>query len=187
MRLAGGPRAQGRLLIALVICPLLIHLALATGRWTGITTALGLTHVVDVGLIVMAACFHTLVYSALLIMFGTTLRRGRDPFITALSRKMYGDDIPADMVRYTRGVTWAWSGFFAAQLATSLALFLFAPIAAWSFFVNVLNLPSVALMFAGEQAVRMLVLRNAPWHSWSDILRMIAHIKRSASNQASSG
>ncbi|HUN49204.1 MAG TPA: hypothetical protein VMU85_21905 [Stellaceae bacterium] len=180
------PKARGRLLVALVLCPLLFHLALATDRWTGIASALGIAGFVDTALIVAAACFHTFIYSALLIMFGLTLLPGRDPFVTALSRRMYGEDIPADMVRYTRGVTWAWCLFFAGQLATSLMLFLWAPIDAWSFFVNVLNLPSVVLMFAGEQAVRMVLLRNAPWHSWSDMLRMVAHIKSSVSKQPSS-
>jgi uncharacterized membrane protein len=129
---------------------------------------------------------HAVVYSVLLAVFGATLLPGREALITALARRMYGT-VPAAMASYTRGVTWAWCGFFAAQLLTSLALLLWAPIVVWSVFVNVLNLPLFALMFAAEHVCRQRCLADAPRHSPADVLRMLGHIKDGIWKQARSG
>jgi uncharacterized membrane protein len=174
-----GPRGEAsaprRLLVVAALCPLLLHLAVANGAWTRLAAGSELFHVVDLGLIAASGLPHTLVYLGLLLMFGATLRPGHDALITALARRMYGD-ISDDMWRYTRRVTWAWCFFFAAQLLTSLALFLLAPLAVWSFFVNVLNLPLLALMFVAEQLCRPFLLRDAPRHSFADVRRMIRHV-----------
>jgi uncharacterized membrane protein len=172
MRLSAGALARGGGLIALGTCPVLIHLAMTAGgaRATGIEWA------VDLGLVAASAVPHTGIYVVLLAVFGATLLPGRDALVTALSRKMYGSISPA-MAAYTRGVTWAWCGFFLAQLATSLALFLWAPLAVWSIFVNILNAPLIAVMFVAEHACRLACLADAPRHSPADVLRMIGYIK----------
>jgi uncharacterized membrane protein len=46
--------------------------------------------------------------------------------------------------------------FFAAQLIASALLFALAPLNAWSLFINLLNLPLLALMFAGQWVYRMV-------------------------------
>jgi uncharacterized membrane protein len=160
-----------RILLVLLTGPALLHLALSgtageadAGRW------------LDVGLIAASGLPHALIYAALLVIFAATLRRGRDPLVTALSRRMYAV-VPEEMAVYTRRVTWAWCAFFVAQLATSLALFLFAPVVVWSFFVNVLNLPLLALMFIAEHTCRPFLLRNAPRHSLDDVRRIITYLK----------
>jgi uncharacterized membrane protein len=119
---------------------------------------------------------HALIYAGLLALFGASLRPGREPIVTALSRRMSGA-VSAERAAYTRGVTWAWCAFFAAQLLTSLALSLLAPRVAWSFFVNLLNLPLLGLMFLGEHTVRPFLLKNAPRYSVADVRRFIAFIK----------
>ena len=58
------------------------------------------------------------------------------------------------MERFTRNLTIAWCVFFAAQLIASALLFAFAALATWSLFVNLLNLPLLALMFAGQFVYR---------------------------------
>jgi uncharacterized membrane protein len=171
----GEPLAARRLLVVAAFCPLLIHLAVADGAWTRLAAGSEWFHVVDLGLIAASGLPHTLIYLGLLAMFGATLRPGHDALVTTLARRMYGD-IPDDMARYTRRVTWAWCFFFAAQLLTSLTLFLLAPLAAWSFFVNILNVPLVVLMFVAEQLCRPFLLRDAPRHSFADVRRMIRHI-----------
>jgi hypothetical protein len=186
MRFAAGSLVRGGLLIALAACPIFIHVALSTSTPTGIVSAARMAGPVSFSLVAVSATLHAFIYIPLLVTFGVTLLPGRDPLITALARKMYGD-IPAEMVTYTHGVTWAWCCFFAAQLATSLTLFLWAPVVAWSLFVNVLDLPLVALMFAGEQVFRIVRLRNPPRHTVSDVMRMIGYIKDCVSKQASSG
>ena len=185
MRAVVGPLARGGALIALAFCPLLIHVALSADGWAGIAPASGTARVVDIGLVAVPATLHTVVYTALLATFGLSLRPGRVTLVTVLARRMHGA-IPDDMAAYTRGVTWTWCGFFGAQLATSLALFLWAPIAAWSLFVNVLDLPLIVLMFMAEHAYRMVHLRNPPRYTMSDARRMMGHIKNMVLKQASS-
>ncbi len=89
----------------------------------------------------------------LLWFFGRTLVPGRDPLVTSIARFVRGALEP-DVERYTRRVTWAWCGFFAANAAISLALAALAPLAAWSLYANVLAYPLVALMFVAEYAYR---------------------------------
>jgi len=172
MRVSAGPAARRLALIALVLCPLAIHAGLASraGAYFG-TTAL------DVGLIAASALPHASIYCFLLAAFGLTLLPGRVPLVTAMARGMHGQ-ISDELTLYTRGVTWAWSLFFAGQLLTSLALFLLAPLAVWSLFVNIVSLPLNLLMFAAEQAYRIARVRDAPRHSLADILRMIAYVSQ---------
>jgi hypothetical protein len=163
-----------RMLLLALIAPGLLHIALSSG---GSTASEGeVESWVGAGLMAASGVPHALIYAGLLALFGASLRPGGEPLVTALSRRMYAV-VPAEMASYTRGVTWAWCAFFAAQLLTSLALFLLAPRAAWSFFVNLLNVPLLALMFIGEQRVRPFLLKNAPRHSLADVRRFIAFIK----------
>lgn len=96
---------------------------------------------------------HGAAYALLLWYFGRTLRGGREPLVTRLARRIRGTLSP-ERERYTRRLTVAWCGFFGAQLACSAALLAFAPLETWSFFVNVLNVPLVAAMFAGDYVYR---------------------------------
>jgi uncharacterized membrane protein len=168
-----------RVLITLALCPLLVQFALISDLWLRIASGLGLARLLRISVVAASAVPHTLIYLALLVIFGITLRPGRDAIITALARRMYGV-IPQDMVVYTRRVTWVWCGYFVGQLATSLFLFFAAPLVVWSFFVNVLNLPLFAALFITEQSLRPFFLHDAPRHSAADVLRMIGLIKESA-------
>jgi uncharacterized membrane protein len=94
------------------------------------------------------------VYAFLLWLFGRTLRPGRQPLITRLATHVHGE-LPAQITRYTRRVTWAWCVFFAAMALTSILLFLFEPLPIWSVFNNLLNLPLVVAMYLGEYAWRL--------------------------------
>jgi uncharacterized membrane protein len=102
---------------------------------------------------------HAAAYLVLLWYFGRSLRGGRVPVITRLARRIRGT-LSGQLERYTRRLTAAWCAFFAAQLACSAALLAFAPLETWSFFVNVLNVPLVAAMFAGDYAYRFIRLRG---------------------------
>ncbi len=93
------------------------------------------------------------VYLILLWLFGRTLRAPRQPLVTLLALHVHGD-LPPEILRYTRRVTWAWCVFFAAMAATSLLLFAFAPLPVWSAFNSLLNLPLVAAMYLAEYAWR---------------------------------
>lgn len=141
---------------------------------------------VQPSLVVAAAIPHTLAYAGLLLLFGSSLLPGRDALVTALARHLHAP-ISDEMAAYTRKLTWLWCGFFAGQLTASLSLFLLAPLSAWSFFVNVLNLPLLALMVVGEYALRGFFLRDPPRIGLAYMTSMAAFIRDKMSKPAGSG
>lgn len=92
--------------------------------------------------------------------FARTLMPGSVPLVSRLAQVVHGPLSPR-LARYTRAVTWAWVGYFAATAATSALLFALAPAPVWSAFVNLLSLPLLAAMFAAEYAVRSLLIPRA--------------------------
>ncbi len=105
----------------------------------------------------------------LLWLFGRTLMRGNEPLISQISRHINGKLDP-EVAGYTRNVTIAWCIFFALQVIISFLLYAYAPIAAWSFFINVMNLPLLMAMFVGEKAYRTA---RFPDHPKTSILKVI--------------
>lgn len=95
----------------------------------------------------------------MLWLFGHTLMAGREALITRLARRIHGK-LPAEIERYTLHVTIAWCLFFAGMALASLSLFVLAPLAVWSVFANLLNLPLVAAMFLAEYLYRILRYPN---------------------------
>jgi uncharacterized membrane protein len=111
-------------------------------------------HQERLGLAAVSGIPHATAYLFLLWCFGRTLAPGTEPMVTRFARRVHGV-LPPDMERFTRNVTIAWCVFFAAQLIVSALLFAFGSLDSWSAFVNLLNLPLLGLMFAGE-----LIYRN---------------------------
>lgn len=97
---------------------------------------------------------HLCVYLGLLWLFASTLLPGREPLVSRVARAVRGTLTP-ELELYTRRVTWAWSAFFAAMAMGSCLLYVLAPLPVWSFFVNFLNVPLVALMFIAEYVWRI--------------------------------
>jgi uncharacterized membrane protein len=96
-------------------------------------------------------------YSIMAFTFGRSLRKGSIPLCTQLADKVHGP-LSALELRYTRRVTLAWVIFFLLCLAANFLLFEFAPLRAWSVFVNFCSLPLILLMFVAEYVVRRRVL-----------------------------
>lgn len=103
------------------------------------------------GMAAVSGIAHGAAYVFLLWVFARTLAQGREPLISRYSRAVHGS-LPPAMARYTRQVTIAWCVFFAGQLLVSVLLLAFAPLGAWSLFINLLNLPLLAVMFVGQLA-----------------------------------
>jgi uncharacterized membrane protein len=141
---------------------------------------------VQPSLVAASALPHTLAYLGLLMVFGSSLLPGREALVTALARHMH-PPISQEMAAYTRKLTWAWTAFFAAQLGISLLLYVLATVAAWSFFVNVLNLPLLVSMFVAEYIIRGFVLIDPPRHGLAYMTGMAAFIKEKLSKPASTG
>ena len=94
-----------------------------------------------------------LINALLALLFGASLRSGRDPIISAFARMEQGV-LPADLARYTRVLTWLWTGLFVAMAGTALALALLGPLALWSTFTNLVAYALVAALFVGEYLYR---------------------------------
>lgn len=151
--------------LALTILPLLILAYWVATRsrnkplWFLVLLAAGTATYLLVGRDVwgLAAAYgipHAAVYLALLWLFGHTLLPGKEPLITRLACRVHGMLQP-DLKAYTRRLTFAWCAFFVAQVAISALLFEFASPGAWSFFINLMNFPLLALMFSGEYLYRV--------------------------------
>lgn len=122
-----------------------------------------------VGLLALNGLSHASLNLFLLGFFGRTLLRGREPLISQIARHITGHLEP-EIVIYTRQVTMAWCLFFSLQVLVSLLLYIFAPIAVWSFFINILNLPLLILMFIAEHAYRTARFPN---HTRTSIMKAI--------------
>ncbi len=96
-------------------------------------------------------------YGLLGVTFARSLARKRVPLCTYWATLVHGQ-LPAVVERYTRTVTAAWAAFFALLSATSIGLYAWAPLQAWSAFANFVTLPLVALMFLSEYLVRRKIL-----------------------------
>lgn len=156
---------------AVVLVPFVIGVAWAIAVETGWPRALliagallllGLAAVSVFGLPHSAIAFglpHLVTNLFLMWFFARTLRSGRESLITTVARKVHGALKP-EIESYTRTVTLAWSLFFAMQVAVSIVLFSFAPLEVWSTFINLLNGPSIILMFILEYAYRTLRYRE---------------------------
>lgn len=152
--------------LALILLPLfaLAFWVVARSRnkalWLGVLLVIGvvayvLEHRESMGLVAFNGISHAAAYLFLLWYFGHTLVGGTEPLITKFARQVHGTLLPA-METYTRRLTVAWCVFFAAQLLASALLYLFAPLNAWSIFINLLNLPLLLLMFIGEKTYRVV-------------------------------
>ncbi len=172
------PAARMNLPLVLAFCliPIAAHGFIVLTAHCRLGFSFGFESLFKLGFVTASALTHWGIYISLLVTFGLTLRPGHEALITTMARKMHGDgrgEIPVQMAEYTRRVTLAWCCFFAVQLGISVSLFCFAPLVAWSFFVNILDIPLVAAMFAAEYFVRLRCLDDPPRHSLPVIIKMI--------------
>lgn len=118
---------------------------------------------------------HVGINLALASLFGRTLRGPGEALVTRLARLVYPQGISPRKIRYTRGVTLAWTLFFIANATLSALLYLFAPAAIWSVYANLLGLPLIASMFLGEHLWRMRVLPPEERPGVAEIVRAWRH------------
>jgi len=113
----------------------------------------------------------------LLVTFARTLSSGRKALCVHFAELINGGALSIAHERYAYNVTIAWVIFFAVMMLFSSLLFFFAPLANWSFFVNFLTLPLVALMFIVEFLVRRQVLSDLPEGNVLDAVRAYLNSK----------
>ncbi len=119
---------------------------------------------------------------ALGVFFGRSLLGDGEALITRIARHAMQRPLSERKQRYTRQITAAWTLFFFAVAGTSLLLYLLAPLAAWSVFANLLPLPLLATMFAGEHLWRKRVLPPEERPSVMQVIRAYRHTTRQNSS-----
>ncbi|CAG4883452.1 conserved membrane protein of unknown function [Georgfuchsia toluolica] len=137
------------------------------------------------GLILSSACFYwsdslfIMVYlppiagfAFMAYFFRRTLRRGSEPLITRVARKEH-PDLPLEIARYTRILTWAWSWCFLFLLVAALLLAPVLSLASWSRWVQGLGFFVPATLFLGEYIYRHHRLRD---HRHGSLLILIFNI-----------
>jgi uncharacterized membrane protein len=111
--------------------------------------------------------------AALALFFGASLRRGREPVIGIFARLEQGADLPPDLARHARLVTWLWTLLLAAMAGLALALAIWAPLEVWSLFANVVIYALIAALFVGEYLYRRLRFRHYRHASLPALLRNV--------------
>lgn len=115
-------------------------------------------------------------------LFGRTLLPGDTPLISQIARQVRGQELSEIHARYTRHLTLAWTLFFVINLLMSVALFYLAPIEIWSYYANVLNLPLIGLMFAGDYLCRFRVLSPEERPTLAQVVRACQATMRNPAN-----
>lgn len=146
-----------RVIVTLIVCLMIGALLVATGRlWAGCLTGISLagmcTYFSDSMYFIMYAP-PLVAFAFMAHFFYRTLRPGSEPLITRIARKEH-PDLPLDMERHTRMLTWLWSVCFMFLFAVSLLLALVLVPDAWSRWVNGLGYILPASLFLGEYAYR---------------------------------
>ncbi|MED5618434.1 hypothetical protein [Ideonella sp. BN130291] len=96
---------------------------------------------------------HVGINAALGISFGLSLRGEQMSLISRIAERVHGTLSPG-MLAYTWRVTAAWTIYFFAMAAVSVAVYALAPWSTWSLLANVGTPVAVALMFVGEHWLR---------------------------------
>lgn len=113
--------------------------------------------------------------------FGRTLAPGQVALLSRLARTVHGDATTPRVLAYTRAATWAWVAYFVATAGVSVLLFAFAPAPVWSAFVNLLSLPLLGAMFAGEFALRVLLIPRAERSGFVESMQAYRRLSRERS------
>ena len=96
---------------------------------------------------------HGGIHLALAWAFGSTLRAGSTPLISALAATVHENFTPA-MQAYTRWLTGLWTAYFIGMVLVSVLIYALAPWPWWSLYCNVLT-PLLAVgLFVVEHGLR---------------------------------
>lgn len=110
---------------------------------------------------------------ALCAAFAGTLRSNREAIVSRFARLEHGNELPPDLMRYTRVLTGLWAAFFAVMATVSLSLALWGSTAAWSLFTNLLNYLLVVVFFSLEYLYRRLRYRHYRHLSPGELVRRL--------------
>ena len=172
-----------RMLATSVVGVMIGALLVASGRRvTGVAAA-----VTIVGLCVyFSESIQFIVYAPPLAAFAfmayffhRTLRPGSEPLITRVAR-MEHPDLPPDMARHARMLTWIWSLCFVLLFLVALALAPLLELDLWSRWVHALGYIVPGLLFLGEYVYRHYRFRERQHGSLRALIANIVKVSRDA-------
>ena len=156
--------ASGRLAAGIVIALALIGLCVYLGE--------------SLGFIAYAPPLAAFAFMA--YFFYRTLQPGSEPLITRVAR-MEHPDLPEDMARHARMLTWAWSLCFLLLFAVALLLAPLLQFDVWSRWVHGLGYVLPGALFLGEYAYRHYRFRE---RHHSSLLVLIPNIVAASKDAA---
>ena len=184
-----GASATGYRSIALAIVGLMTGtLVAASGhRLVGVITAVALSasclYWTD-SLVIFVYLPPVAGFAFMAFFFGRTLCPGSEPLITRVARREHRD-LPIEIARYTRSLTWLWTWCFVLLLAVALLLVPVLPLHSWSRGMQGLGIALPATLFLGEYVYRH---RRLPEYEHAPLLTLtlniIAVIKEAAMKSA---
>jgi uncharacterized membrane protein len=120
--------------------------------WAALAAAclLGLGSLIDANLAMRT--YPVLMSLAMLIAFALSL--ARPPSMIERFARVLEPDLPEAGVRYTRTVTWVWSGFFAVNACIALWTALAASLEIWALYNGLISYCLMALLLGGEFLLR---------------------------------
>lgn len=169
------PLFEKAALIALAFVPLGVGMVeLRTGAWLAFAGAgVFAWFLVDWGGAAPFLYLPSIAIPAMLAwIFGSTLRAGRTPLVTAIALAAR-PQTPDYLVRYSRSLTVMWAGLFAAITLWDTALALFAPHEWWSLVANLANHFVIGATVAGEYLYRRLRFRGYAHPGFVEYLRIV--------------
>jgi len=173
-----APLLQWLALVVLCLVPL--HRPMLAGRLRAwlllLLLAAGLYGLTRLGGGIYALFLPPVVLPAMLLsVFAATLRPGQIPLVTRMATLSRGGSLPAELVPYTRAVTWFWVAVLASQVLAALLLAWLAPLKLWSAYTNFGAYAVLGIAFAGEYLVRRLCYSHLPHQTIAEYLRSLVH------------
>lgn len=124
---------------------------------------------------------------ALAAWFGRSLASGEEPMVSWFARLERSAELPADLARYTRSLTFIWTVFFVAMGVCAATLALLADPQTWSLFTNAMDYLLVVALFVGEYAYRCLRYRHHKHASLVGLVRTVIRSGRLAPRRSARG
>ena len=118
-------------------------------------------------------------FAFMTFFFYRTLRPGVEPLITRVAR-MEHPDLPPDMARHARMLTWAWSLCFVLLFVVALVLAPLLKLDMWSRWVHALGYIVPGTLFLGEHAYRHVRFRERQHGSLLLLISNIVKVSRDA-------
>lgn len=113
-------------------------------------------------------------FAFMALFFYRTLRPGSEALITRVARREH-PDLPADMARYSRMLTWIWALCFVLMFAVALLLAPLLALDRWSRWVQGLGYVLPGVLFLGEYGYRHHRFRDKQHGSvWLLITNIVA-------------